>query len=298
MIKVDDKALLGYKFIDLFCGIGGFHLALNSFGAECVFASDIDKNARTVYVSNFGIEPKGDITKIRNKDIPAHDILCAGFPCQPFSISGNQKGFNDPRGKLFYQIIRIARYHRPKIILLENVKNLKTHNNSQTGEVEKVFERHLANNPWLIEPTWISKAKSVHTQDYYTLLNIDNGDEKKLYTDIIVEVSDEPYPVLIEIKREKATKYSTPDVSQICSQIYNYQKVMSEKLTRELGYTVNALNIKAYFICGQKAFDKLDQNDRNKLNQNGILLRSYDELIRTAKRIFEVNFGEDIEDIN
>ena len=168
----------------------------------------------------------------------------------------------------------------------------------ETGEVEKVFERHLARNPWLIEPTWISKTKSVHTQDYYKLLNIDNGDEKKLYTDIIVEVSDEIYPVLIEIKREKATKYSMPNVTEISSQIYYYQKVMSENLTRELGHTVNADDIKAYFICGQKAFEKLDENDRNKLMRDGICLRSYDELIRTAKRIFEVNFGDEIEDIS
>lgn len=138
MINIEDKTLKGFKYIDLFCGIGGFHLALNSFGAECVFASDIDANARKVYQKNFGMEPKGDITKIQNKDIPAHDILCAGFPCQPFSISGNQNGFDDPRGKLFYQIIRIARYHKPKVLLLENVKNLRTHNNSHTiNEIKK-----------------------------------------------------------------------------------------------------------------------------------------------------------------
>lgn len=138
MINIEDKTLEGFKYIDLFCGIGGFHLALNSFGAECVFASDIDANARKVYQKNFGMEPKGDITKIQNKDIPAHDILCAGFPCQPFSISGNQNGFDDPRGKLFYQIIRIARFHKPKVLLLENVKNLRTHNNSQTiNEIKK-----------------------------------------------------------------------------------------------------------------------------------------------------------------
>ena len=132
MLKVDSELLKGYNFIDLFCGIGGFHLALSSFGAKCVFASDIDENARKIYKKNLKLEPRGDIIKIKNKDIPAHDILCAGFPCQPFSISGNQKGFDDPRGKLFFQIIRIARYHKPKIILLENVKNLKTHNYSNT----------------------------------------------------------------------------------------------------------------------------------------------------------------------
>lgn len=132
MIQVDDKALLGYKFIDLFCGIGGFHLALSSFGAECVFASDVDEKARKVYESNYGIDPHGDITKIKNSEIPSHDILCAGFPCQPFSISGKQNGFDHPSGKLFYQIIRIARYHKPKVMLLENVKNLSTHDDSKT----------------------------------------------------------------------------------------------------------------------------------------------------------------------
>lgn len=132
MIDIENKCLNNVTYIDLFCGIGGFHLALSSFGAKCVFASDIDGKARKVYQENFGIEPAGDITKIKNSEIPPHDFLCAGFPCQPFSISGNQNGFDDPHGKLFYQIIRIARFHKPKILLLENVKNLKTHNNSKT----------------------------------------------------------------------------------------------------------------------------------------------------------------------
>lgn len=164
----------------------------------------------------------------------------------------------------------------------------------ETGEVEKVFEKHLAKNPWLIEPTWISKGRSVHTQNYYTLLDIDNGDVKKLYTDIIIEVTDELYPIVVEIKREKATAYSTPDVNEICTQIYNYQKGIAEALTKEYGTRVLADQIKAYFVCGRSAFDKLDANDRDRLKKNGIELRSYDELIRTAKRVFEVNYGEDI----
>ena len=135
MIEITRKILDGYKYIDLFCGIGGFHLALDSFGAQCVFASDIDINARRVYNQNFHMAPQGDITKIKNNEIPHHDILCAGFPCQPFSISGNQNGFNDPRGKLFFHIIRIARYHQPKIIFLENVKNLETHDGGKTLEI-------------------------------------------------------------------------------------------------------------------------------------------------------------------
>ena len=140
MIDVNNQALAGYKFIDLFCGIGGFHLALSSFGAECVFASDIDKNAREVYEKNFKMVPYGDITKVNIEDIPYHDIICAGFPCQPFSISGHRKGFTDEqgRGKLFFNIVSIAQYHKPKVLLLENVKNFEKHDNGNT--LKRVYQ--------------------------------------------------------------------------------------------------------------------------------------------------------------
>lgn len=120
------------KFIDLFAGIGGFHQALSSFGAKCVFASEWDKEASRTYLENYGISPHGDISKIEAIDIPKHDILCAGFPCQPFSISGKQKGFDDTRGTLFFDIARIAEYHKPKVMLLENVRNFAKHDNGNT----------------------------------------------------------------------------------------------------------------------------------------------------------------------
>lgn len=120
------------KFIDLFAGIGGFRLAMEKFGGTCVFSSEKDKYAIQTYEENYGEKPSGDITKIKSNEIPAHDILCAGFPCQPFSISGKQKGFDDERGVHFFEIYRIAKYHKPKIIFLENVANLKKHNDSQT----------------------------------------------------------------------------------------------------------------------------------------------------------------------
>lgn len=131
-VRNTDKRLRNKSFIDLFCGIGGFHLALSSYGAKCVFASDINVAASNVYYENFRIHPKGDIKCIKNIDIPKHDILCAGFPCQPFSISGNQNGFSDEDGKLFFEVYRIARYRKPKLIILENVKNLLSHNNGNT----------------------------------------------------------------------------------------------------------------------------------------------------------------------
>lgn len=131
-ISALQKPLTGYRFIDLFAGIGGFHYALQSFGASCVFASEIDKHASVVYEKNHQLKPHGDITKIDEQQIPKHDILCAGFPCQAFSISGKQKGFADIRGTLFFDIARIVKYHRPEILFLENVKNFAKHDNGNT----------------------------------------------------------------------------------------------------------------------------------------------------------------------
>ncbi|MBS9766302.1 MAG: DNA cytosine methyltransferase [Flavobacteriaceae bacterium] len=131
-ISEQEKTLKSYKFIDLFAGIGGFHYALKSFGAECVFASEIDEKASFIYEQNHGLKPFGDITKIDEKDIPKHDILCAGFPCQAFSISGKQKGFEDTRGTLFFDVARIVKEHQPKIVFLENVKNFVKHDKGNT----------------------------------------------------------------------------------------------------------------------------------------------------------------------
>ena len=127
--------LTGLKFIDLFAGIGGFHQALSYYGAKCVFASEWDKYCQEIYLKNYGILPEGDITKIPENEIPSHDILCAGFPCQAFSISGKKLGFNDTRGTLFFDIVRIAKYHQPSLLILENVKNFAKHDEGKTLKV-------------------------------------------------------------------------------------------------------------------------------------------------------------------
>ena len=125
-----------FKFIDLFCGIGGFHLALSEIGGECVYACDIDEKCREIYRKNFGITPDGDITKVNASDIPDHDVLCAGFPCQAFSIAGKQRGFSDEtRGTLFLEICRILKEKQPKYALLENVKNLVKHDGGRTWRI-------------------------------------------------------------------------------------------------------------------------------------------------------------------
>ena len=123
-----------YKFIDLF---GGIRIPFDEIGGKCVFSSEIDKFARETYNANFGHYPQGDIEQIPPKNIPRHDLLLAGFPCQPFSQAGLGKGFSDSRGTLFFRIEEILKFHRPKAVLLENVKRLKTHDKGNTFKVIK-----------------------------------------------------------------------------------------------------------------------------------------------------------------
>lgn len=141
MIKVNEQLLSGLSFIDLFAGLGGFRLALESFGANCVYSSEWDKHAQMVYKANFNDLPDGDITKVNEKNIPDHEILCAGFPCQPFSISGKQLGFDDSRGTLFFDVARIVKEKKPKVVFMENVKNFARHDDGRTlAVVQAVME--------------------------------------------------------------------------------------------------------------------------------------------------------------
>lgn len=121
-----------FTFIDLFAGIGGFRIGLERLGGQCVFSSEIDKHASATYERNFGEKPAGDITKIDAKDIPDHDVLCGGFPCQPFSVSGKQLGFEDARGTLFFEVMRLVSSKRPRAVFLENVANYARHRNGDT----------------------------------------------------------------------------------------------------------------------------------------------------------------------
>lgn len=123
---------MNIKFIDLFCGIGGFHQALNKYNSECVLACDIDDKCREVYELNYGIKPEKNIKDINEKNIPDFDVLCAGFPCQSFSNGGKKKSLNDSRGTLFEDILRIANEKKPKFMFLENVKHIKKIDNGNT----------------------------------------------------------------------------------------------------------------------------------------------------------------------
>lgn len=153
-MKNDKKTKMKkYKFIDLFAGIGGFHLAFDDAGAECVFVSEWDEPARKTYKANFEkTSPKvfkdnnfaGDITKVNPKDIPDFDVICGGFPCQPFSQSGFKKGFKDDRGNLFFHIAEIIRQKKPKAFFLENVRHLLNHDGGKTfATIKKTIEKDL-----------------------------------------------------------------------------------------------------------------------------------------------------------
>lgn len=121
-----------FKFIDLFAGIGGFRIAMQSVGGKCVFSSEWDTAAKKTYEANYGDYPYGDITQIQSNEIPEHDILCAGFPCQAFSIAGKRGGFDDTRGTLFFDVARIIKEKQPSVVFLENVKGLKSHKSGKT----------------------------------------------------------------------------------------------------------------------------------------------------------------------
>ncbi|MDY5638244.1 MAG: DNA (cytosine-5-)-methyltransferase [Parabacteroides sp.] len=149
MVKKQKQNIPPFNFIDLFAGLGGFHRALSALGGRCVFASELREDLRKLYAINFpemrgrtetGINKiEGDITAVHPQDIPAHDILCAGFPCQPFSQAGKRQGFNDEkeRGNLFYNICEIIDQHRPRFVFLENVANLKGHDDGNTWSTIK-----------------------------------------------------------------------------------------------------------------------------------------------------------------
>lgn len=170
------------KFIDLFAGIGGFHLAIKKVfpDAECVFSSEINKKAAQVYEENYGINPLNDIRTLDPGIIPNFDILCAGFPCQSFSKAGYQKGFEDERGNLFFDILKIidnkiSSGNKPSLLVLENVRNLATHDEGNTWEVihDSLVERgyNLNEKPLIVSPTYFDIPQ---LRDRTIIIAVDN----------------------------------------------------------------------------------------------------------------------------
>ena len=132
---------MAFQFIDLFAGVGGIRIPFDELGGHCVFTSEWDIHAQKTYAANFGHVPEGDITKVDVQNIPSHNILLGGFPCQPFSQAGHKLGFDDTRGTLFFDVARILEFHKPEIFLLENVKGFLGHDKGRTFQVvKKVLE--------------------------------------------------------------------------------------------------------------------------------------------------------------
>ena len=207
---------MAYKFIDLFAGIGGFHIALHNLGAECVFASEWDKAARKTYEENLSkVSPKlfksgnfaGDITEVDKSSIPDFDILCGGFPCQPFSQAGHKLGFDDTRGTLFFDIAEILRIKQPKAFFLENVRGLFKHDNGKTFEVIK---RTLTEE----------LGYSLH---YSIVKASEHGLPQHRPRLFMVGFKDPSTPFLFPEKRELA---------------YTMSDVMKGKVDREIGFTL------------------------------------------------------------
>jgi len=133
VVETDSTSKNSMRFIDLFAGLGGFHSAAKQLGGKCVFASEIDPKLQAAYTANFGIEPAGDIREVNLKNVPSHDLLCAGFPCQPFSKAGGQMGLEDSvRGTVFFNIVEILKQRRPQFVVLENVAHFVKHDEGNT----------------------------------------------------------------------------------------------------------------------------------------------------------------------
>ncbi|NLD47452.1 MAG: DNA (cytosine-5-)-methyltransferase [Clostridiaceae bacterium] len=223
-----------FKFIDLFAGIGGFRIAFQRMNGKCVFTSEWNKYAKKTYEANFGEVPFGDITQIDEKKIPDHDILVGGFPCQPFSIAGVSKknslgrkhGFLDEtQGTLFFDICRIIKEKRPKAFLLENVKNLKSHDG---GNTFKVIEKTLKKLDYLVF-NQILDAKFYVPQHRERIFIV--GFDKKLFGESIVFKFPEPQqdePVLKSIlEKEVDNKYTL--TNKLWAYLQDYAKKHQEK---------------------------------------------------------------------
>lgn len=204
-----------FTFIDLFAGIGGFRIPLQELGGKCVFSSEFNFHAQRAYEFNFGEVPFGDITKLNLNIVPEHDILCAGFPCQPFSISGKMKGFEDTRGTLIYHVFELIEKRQPKVVLLENVKHLVYHDNKKTLST---IVQHLEELGYVVSKKVLNASDFGLPQNRERIIIIGNKEKKFDFSKITkkpkpalkdfldkendFEYLDEPYTILDNKKKQ------------------------------------------------------------------------------------------------
>ncbi len=223
-----------FKFIDLFSGIGAFHQALASLGGKCVFASDIDKYAIETYYENYKMDSNFNIRDVKEEDIPKHDVLCGGFPCQAFSTAGHKKGFDDTRGTLFFEIARILKYHKTKYIILENVKNLVGHDNGNTWKVIRntLIELGyvLTEEPLLMSPNYLGVPQ---LRERVFILGIHESQLDNVRPGLIYEKDGNRYLNIKRITRKEAPETSIYSVLDNLSEDESKKYAISEyeKLT-------------------------------------------------------------------
>ncbi len=206
-----------FTFIDLFAGIGGFRIPMQEVGGKCVFSSEFNYHAQKAYELNFGEVPFGDITKINLNIVPKHNVLCAGFPCQPFSISGKMKGFEDTRGTLIYYVFKIIEAHEPEVILLENVKHLVYHDKKRTlsaivqhlEELGYIVSKKVLNASDFGVPQNRERIIIIgHKKNKFDFSKLDKQ-PKPILKDFLDKENDfeflnEPYTILDEMKRQES----------------------------------------------------------------------------------------------
>jgi DNA (cytosine-5)-methyltransferase 1 len=232
------------RFIDLFCGIGGFHEAARSLGLTGVFACDIDEECRKAYHHNYGLMPYGDIREIEVDDIPDHDLLCAGFPCQPFSIIGDMAGFADSRGTLFFELERIIMAKKPRMIVLENVRQLVSHNGGKS--LAKIM---------------LSLRRMGYWADYRVLNALNFGLPHKRERVIIVAFRDNidsfPWPIRsMPMKPLSALLEKSPGVKHFVSERIRLSRFArhTPKMTPSIWHENKAGNVSSHpFSCALRA---------------------------------------------
>lgn len=276
----------GFKFIDLFSGIGGFHQAMESFGGECVFASDINKECIKVYNKNYNFNSDFDITKVDAKDIPEHDVLCGGFPCQAFSKAGKQMGINDTRGTLFFDIARILKEHHTKYILLENVRNLVSHDNGNTWKTIKdtlhSLGYRLTKEPIVLSPHQFGVPQlreRVYIPGIYDPENVDK-DLDISFDNLMKKEQNDLYSVLDSGKVEE--KYYIDEYENIVLTAWDeFYKGIKEKV---IGFPIWAQYFKVKKIDNKLPkwkYDFIDKNRKLYLNNKEFIdewLKKYNNL--------------------
>ncbi|MDE8069357.1 DNA cytosine methyltransferase [Erysipelothrix rhusiopathiae] len=296
----------GLKFIDLFAGIGGFHQAMLKFDGECVFASEIDQQAIATYMENYGINADYDICEIDEKEIPKHDVLCGGFPCQTFSKAGKQAGMKDARGTLFFEILRILKHHKTKFVILENVRNLVTHDGGNTWKVirDSLHELgyRLTDEPLILSPYQFGIPQS---RDRVYILGIYDPENKHIPLDIkfdnLLNKSDNSiYSILDDTEVNIPLSEYERDVLEIWEEFYHgiEETVIGFPVWIDY-FQCSDSEIKKYPVWKQKFIisnKKLYQN--NKKFIDGWLDRNNDlEKFIPTHRKFEWQAGEEINSI-